>query len=138
MTGPDADLSAEEVRGARTAQQIVETLQTVLTALILAFIFRAYAIEAFIIPTGSMAESLLGEHGTRICRAASGSMSSARCARRIRRERPAFLEGLTVRCRTVMLRNGSTWRSRRSRAIALRYSKWPRLGDLLGSGDAGT
>src|SRR5262249_9959854 len=47
--------------------QIVETLQTVLTALILAFVFRAYLIEAFIIPTGSTAEALVGEHGTRVC-----------------------------------------------------------------------
>ena len=47
--------------------QITETLQTVLTALILAFIFRAFFIEAFIIPTGSMAESLLGEHATHRC-----------------------------------------------------------------------
>jgi signal peptidase I len=47
--------------------QVAETLQTVLTALILAFIFRAFFIEAFIIPTGSMAESLLGEHATQLC-----------------------------------------------------------------------
>lgn len=49
------------------SMQIAETLQTVLTALILAFIFRAFFIEAFIIPTGSMAESLLGEHATHLC-----------------------------------------------------------------------
>lgn len=47
--------------------QIAETLQTVITALILAFMFRAFYIEAFIIPTGSMAESLLGEHATYRC-----------------------------------------------------------------------
>lgn len=55
---------------ARESSAIVhaaETVQTVLTALILAFIFRAFLIEAFIIPTGSMAESLLGEHSTRLC-----------------------------------------------------------------------
>lgn len=47
--------------------QLAETLQTVITALILAFMFRAFYIEAFIIPTGSMAESLLGEHATQLC-----------------------------------------------------------------------
>ena len=45
----------------------LETTQTVLTALILAFIFRAFLVEPFIIPTGSMAESLLGTHATRTC-----------------------------------------------------------------------
>jgi signal peptidase I len=45
----------------------VESTQTVLTALTLAFVFRAFFIEAFIIPTGSMAPSLLGAHGTLVC-----------------------------------------------------------------------
>jgi signal peptidase I len=49
------------------AYQALETTQTVLTALTLAFIFRAFLVEAFIIPTGSMAHSLLGAHATRTC-----------------------------------------------------------------------
>lgn len=47
--------------------RVVELTQTVLTALILAFAFRAFFIEAFIIPTGSMAPALLGAHGTLVC-----------------------------------------------------------------------
>ena len=47
--------------------QIVETIQTVLTALILAFVFRSFLVEAFIIPTGSMANALLGAHLTHTC-----------------------------------------------------------------------
>lgn len=47
--------------------RLVETLQTVLTAIILAFIYRAFFIEAFVIPTGSMADALLGVHGTHRC-----------------------------------------------------------------------
>jgi len=50
-----------------TPIQILESVETVLTALILAFTFRAFFMEAFIIPTGSMAESLLGKHGTQLC-----------------------------------------------------------------------
>jgi signal peptidase I len=46
---------------------LVDTLQTVLTGLVLAFIFRAFFVEAFIIPTGSMAEGLHGAHGTCTC-----------------------------------------------------------------------
>lgn len=45
----------------------IEIAQTILTALILAFVFRAFFVEAFIIPTGSMAEGLLGEHGRMVC-----------------------------------------------------------------------
>lgn len=48
-------------------QQVLDAFQTVLTGLILAFIFRAFLVEAFIIPTGSMAPSLLGTHATRLC-----------------------------------------------------------------------
>lgn len=48
-------------------QTVLETTQTVLTALILALLFRAFFIEAFIIPTGSMAPALLGEHARQVC-----------------------------------------------------------------------
>lgn len=49
------------------ASQAADSLRTVLTALILAFMFRAFLVEAFIIPTGSMAEGLCGAHGTLVC-----------------------------------------------------------------------
>ena len=39
-----------------------ETVESILVAVILAFLFRAYEAEAFIIPTGSMAPSLQGQH----------------------------------------------------------------------------
>jgi signal peptidase I len=52
---------------ARLQFQILESVQTILTALMLAFMLRAFFIEAFIIPTGSMAEGLLGQHGVRVC-----------------------------------------------------------------------
>jgi signal peptidase I len=49
------------------ATRFIEILETVLTGLILAFIFRAFLVEPFIIPTGSMADTLLGSHATRVC-----------------------------------------------------------------------
>lgn len=49
------------------SRQIIESFQIVLTAMILAFVFRAFFIEAFIIPTGSMAPSLVGVHGAQLC-----------------------------------------------------------------------
>lgn len=39
---------------------IKETIESILVAFILAFIFRAFVMEAFVIPTGSMAPTLLG------------------------------------------------------------------------------
>lgn len=41
---------------------IVDTLQSLLIAFILAFTFRGFVVEAFVIPTGSMAPTLLGAH----------------------------------------------------------------------------
>lgn len=39
---------------------IKDTLESILIALILAFVFRGFVVEAFVIPTGSMAPTLLG------------------------------------------------------------------------------
>ena len=47
--------------------KLVDTARVIITALLLAFIFRAYFVEPFIIPTGSMATALLGEHTTHTC-----------------------------------------------------------------------
>ncbi len=41
---------------------IKETFESIVIAFILAFVFRAYVVEAFVIPTGSMAPTLMGEH----------------------------------------------------------------------------
>ena len=44
------------------AAGIANTFEWLLTALILAFLFRAFVMEAFRIPTGSMADTLMGAH----------------------------------------------------------------------------
>lgn len=43
-------------------ENIKETLEAIVIAIALAFVFRAFVLEAFIIPTGSMAPTLLGAH----------------------------------------------------------------------------
>ena len=43
-------------------ETIKETFESIIIAFILAFVFRAYVVEAFVIPTGSMAPTLLGAH----------------------------------------------------------------------------
>src|SRR3990170_871530 len=44
-----------------------DTVEGIVVALILAFVFRAFVVEAFVIPTGSMAPTLYGAHGTILC-----------------------------------------------------------------------
>ncbi len=43
-------------------ENIKETIESILIAFILAFVFRAFVVEAFVIPSGSMAPTLLGAH----------------------------------------------------------------------------
>src|SRR5213082_2731164 len=51
-----------------TGKGVKETIESILIAFILAFIFRAFVVEAFVIPTGSMATTLLGAHMRFTCR----------------------------------------------------------------------
>ncbi len=49
------------------AQYIRETVESIIVAFILAFLFRAFVAEAFVIPTGSMAPTLMGAHKDITC-----------------------------------------------------------------------
>ncbi|GIW99127.1 MAG: signal peptidase I [Pirellulaceae bacterium] len=44
-----------------------ETVESIIVAFILAFLFRAFVAEAFVIPTGSMAPTLMGAHKDLSC-----------------------------------------------------------------------
>ena len=57
----------EARRTAPSREGIRETIDSVVVAFILAFVFRAFVVEAFVIPTGSMAATLYGRHGTITC-----------------------------------------------------------------------
>lgn len=61
-------VDAATLESAPLGERIIDAVKTVLTALILAFVFRAFLVEAFVIPTGSMAEALVGAHLTHVCR----------------------------------------------------------------------
>ena len=50
------------------AAEIANTFEWLITAFILAFVFRAFVMEAFRIPTGSMADTLRGAHFRLRCR----------------------------------------------------------------------
>src|SRR6185436_7890632 len=49
------------------ARTIRETVESIVLALILAFLFRTFEAEAFVIPTGSMAPTLQGRHKDVVC-----------------------------------------------------------------------
>jgi signal peptidase I len=49
------------------AAEVANTFEWLITAFILAFVFRAFVMEAFRIPTGSMAETLMGAHFSLRC-----------------------------------------------------------------------
>lgn len=42
--------------------EVRDTVESIIIALVFAFVFRAYSAEAFVIPTGSMAPTLYGRH----------------------------------------------------------------------------
>lgn len=44
-----------------------ETVESIVVAIILAFLFRGFVAEAFVIPTGSMAQTLRGRHMDIVC-----------------------------------------------------------------------
>lgn len=46
----------------RQAHAVRETVESVVIAFVLAFLFRTFEAEAFVIPTGSMATTLMGRH----------------------------------------------------------------------------
>ena len=46
---------------------IRDTIESIVVAFILAFVFRAFMVEAFVIPTGSMASGLFGQHAYHRC-----------------------------------------------------------------------
>src|SRR5690349_6735091 len=50
-----------------TGRGLRETIESVVVAFILAFLFRTFEAEAFVIPTGSMAPTLMGAHKDITC-----------------------------------------------------------------------
>src|SRR3954464_15838241 len=63
MSDPAPSLSpVPKVASPSTASSVKDTIESILVAFILAFVFRAFVVAAFVIPTGSMAPTLLGAH----------------------------------------------------------------------------
>lgn len=60
--GAPAREEPREARQQAPGQAARETVESIAVAVILAFLFRAFVAEAFVIPTGSMAPTLMGQH----------------------------------------------------------------------------
>lgn len=63
----NAGSSAADKKKEHNPHAVRETVESVIVAFILAFLFRAFVAEAFVIPTGSMAPTLMGAHKDTIC-----------------------------------------------------------------------
>jgi signal peptidase I len=58
---PPEDLQKAH-RKRKSRESFLETLESIIVAFVLAFIFRAFIVEPFVIPTGSMGPTLYGAH----------------------------------------------------------------------------
>ena len=64
-TAKEADASRPAAK--RRQDGFRETIESIVIAFVLAFLFRTFEAEAFVIPTGSMAETLYGRHKDVTC-----------------------------------------------------------------------
>ncbi len=64
---PVAPAKASAAPAAPRKDGIRETVESVVIAFVLAFLFRTFEAEAFVIPTGSMAPTLLGANKDVVC-----------------------------------------------------------------------
>jgi signal peptidase I len=62
MTPEKQRASSKKAARPNRAAEIANTFEWLITAFVLAFLFRAFVMEAFRIPTGSMADTLKGAH----------------------------------------------------------------------------
>lgn len=65
---PSHQRDGKDAKAASTPRDgLRETVESIVIAFVLAFLFRTFEAEAFVIPTGSMAPTLMGRHKDVIC-----------------------------------------------------------------------
>ncbi len=67
MTNKTPTRSGQEITWVHIGRSTRETIESIVIAFILAFVFRAFIVEAYRIPTGSMAPTLYGAHRITVC-----------------------------------------------------------------------
>ncbi len=91
---------ADAARGMR------ETIESIVIAIILAFLFRAFEAEAFVIPTGSMAPTLQGRHLDVFCEQCGHQYRSGASSENSDNQRPRLVLQTTCPiCRYSMVLN---------------------------------
>jgi signal peptidase I len=60
--GADVVHASKRAKSGGSSAAVRETIESVVIAFVLAFLFRTFEAEAFVIPTGSMAPTLMGRH----------------------------------------------------------------------------
>lgn len=65
--GSKAKSGVEKKELAPPGGALRETIESIVIAFVLAFLFRTFEAEAFVIPTGSMAPTLMGRHKDLVC-----------------------------------------------------------------------
>ena len=73
---------------------VKETVSSLVVAFIFAFVFRGFVVEAFVIPTGSMAPTLLGQH-VRLQSPESGAVWTVDPWQKDKNQTPAPIQGTT-------------------------------------------
>ena len=74
---PSGKKQSGKVSHKTTVLSVLTTLESLTLAFLLALVFRGFVMEAFAIPTGSMAETLLGAHIETICKECRYTYSSS-------------------------------------------------------------
>jgi signal peptidase I len=64
---PKLPSQTEQPTKTKNPQSFRETVESIVIAFVLAFLFRTFEAEAFVIPTGSMAPTLMGRHKDVFC-----------------------------------------------------------------------
>jgi len=96
---------AKEERTKETSGKATrETIESIVVAVILAFLFRAFVAEAFVIPTGSMAPTLQGRHMDVECEQCEFNYrTGASCEDRKGNERRMVVASTCPMCRHTMI-----------------------------------
>ncbi len=66
-TSPQVPATAAPSKPPAQSHAVRETVESIVIAFVLAFLFRTFEAEAFVIPTGSMAPTLMGRHKDVVC-----------------------------------------------------------------------
>ncbi len=113
----------------QTSSGVIDTLQSLIVAFVFAMVFRGFILEGFVIPTGSMAPTLMGAH-VRLHSPATGYEYAADSAevlevqrRQLRGERPIFDPMLSRQYPVLSVPNEALAREIRmgDRVLVLKY-----------------